>query len=52
MLAIEFEGNNLVIQKNERKHAIDLKIASSKLLEASEAERNLYQIPASGYGIH
>jgi len=52
MLAIEFEGNNLVIQKNERKNVLDLKIASAKLLEASQGERELYLISPSGYGIH
>ncbi|GMQ31662.1 DUF2442 domain-containing protein [Algoriphagus confluentis] len=52
MLAIEFERNNLVIQKNEQRKVIDLKVASSTLLHASEAERNLYWISPSGYGIH
>jgi hypothetical protein len=52
MLAIEFEGNNLVIQKNERKNVLDLKIASAKLLESSQGERELYLISPSGYGIH
>lgn len=52
MLVIEFEGNNLVIQKNDVKHVVDLKIASSKLLHASEAEPKLYRISPSRYGIH
>ncbi len=32
MIAIQFEGNDLVILKNGQRKVIDLKIASSKLL--------------------
>jgi hypothetical protein len=52
MISIQFEGNNLIILKNGERKVIDLKIASYKLLEASEAERQLYQISPSGYGVH
>lgn len=52
MIAIQFEGNELIIVKNGQIKVVDLKIASSKLLNASEGERNLYRISLSGYGIH
>lgn len=52
MIAIQFEGNELIIVKNGQIKVVDLKIASSKLLNASEGERNLYRISPSGYGIH
>lgn len=52
MISIQFEGNNLIILNNGQRKMIDLKIASYKLLEASEAERQLYQISPSGYGVH
>jgi hypothetical protein len=52
MIAIQFEGNELIIVKNGQIKVVDLKIASSKLLNASEVERNLYRISPSGYGIH
>ncbi|GAB2492860.1 DUF2442 domain-containing protein [Algoriphagus taiwanensis] len=52
MVTIQFEGNNLIILKNGLKEVIDLKRVSAKLLEATEAERNLYKFSPSGYGIH
>jgi hypothetical protein len=52
MIAIEFEGNILIILKNGQRKVVELKVVSSKLLDASEGERNLYRIYPSGYGIH
>jgi hypothetical protein len=52
MIAIQFEGNELIILKNGQRKVVDLKVVSSKLLDASEGERNLYRISPSGYGIH
>jgi hypothetical protein len=52
MIAIQFEGNELIIVKNGQRKVVDLKVVSSKLLDASEGERNLYRISLSGYGIH
>jgi hypothetical protein len=52
MIAIEFNKNDMVILKNGKRKVVDLKVVSSKLLDASEGERNLYWISASGYGIH
>lgn len=52
IISIQFEGKNLIILMNGQRKVIDLKIASYKLLEASEAERQLYQISPSGYGVH
>lgn len=51
-IAIQFKNNKLVILKNGVRKEVDLKVASSKLLDASEAERNLFRISPSGYGIH
>jgi hypothetical protein len=52
MVDIQFKGDDLIIVKNGQRKVGDLKVASSKLLDASEGERNLYWIFASGYGIH
>jgi hypothetical protein len=52
MIAIQFEDDDLIILKNGQRKVIDLKIASFKLLVASQAERELYQISPSGNGIH
>ena len=52
MIAIEFNKNDMVILKNGKRKVVDLKVVSSKLLDASEGERNLYWISSSGYGIH
>lgn len=52
MVDIQFEGNELIILKNGQRKVVDLKVVSSKLLDASEGERNFYWISPSGYGIH
>lgn len=52
MISIQFEGNDLIILKNEFRKVVDLKVVSSKLLDASEGQRNFYWISPSGYGIH
>lgn len=52
MVEIVFEGHELIIVQNGQKKVVDLKVVSSKLLDASEGERNLYGISPSGYGIH
>jgi hypothetical protein len=52
MIAIQFQGDDLIILKNSQRKVVDLKFVSSKLLVASETERNLYKFSPSGYGIH
>ncbi|MDP2040326.1 MAG: DUF2442 domain-containing protein [Algoriphagus sp.] len=52
MVEIEFNNDDMVILKNGQRKVVDLKVVSSKLLDASEGERNLYRISPSGYGIH
>ncbi len=52
MIAIQFEVDDLIILKNGQRKVINLNIASSKLLEASQGEREIYRISPSGYGIH
>ncbi len=52
MIAIEFNNNDMVILKNSQRKVVDLKFVSSKLLVASETERDLYKFSPSGYGIH
>lgn len=42
----------MIILKGGHKEVIDLEKVSTRLLVASEAERNLYKISPSGYGIH
>jgi hypothetical protein len=52
MIAIQFQGDDLIILKNSQRKVVDLKFVSSKLLVASETERDLYKFSHSGYGIH
>lgn len=49
---IHFEGNMLIltIDGKERRYSIDK--LSHRLLNASVADRNNYEISPSGYGIH
>ena len=49
---IDFEGNIIILEVNGKIYKFELGKCSSKLLNASEEQRNNYEISPSGYGIH
>ena len=50
--SVQFEGQSLRISVDGKAHEFQLSAISEKLANASEIERNKYQISPSGYGIH
>ncbi len=49
---INFEGNIIILEVDGKINKLELGKCSSKLLNASEEQRNNYEISPSGYGIH
>ena len=49
---LNFEGDILVLQVDEKKYKFKLSDISKKLANASNLEREKYEISPSGYGIH
>lgn len=49
---ITFEKNVMVIKIDGKEHRFDLNEISTRLLNATQQEREIYQISPSGYGIH
>ena len=49
---VDFEGNILILKVDGKTYQFELGKCSSKLLNASEEQRNNYEISPSGYGIH
>lgn len=49
---LKFTDNQLIIEIDGEEKEYDLKKISKKLLEASDIEKNTYEISPSGYGIH
>ena len=49
---IEFEGSNLLITIDGEEKRFPLNEVSSILANASDEERNTFEITPSGYGIH
>ncbi len=49
---IAFVENRMIASKNGEKVILDLREVSTKLLKASEEQRNLYKLSPSGYGGH
>jgi len=50
--SVQFEGQRLRISVDGEDHEFQLSDISERLANASELERNKYQISPSGYGIH
>ncbi|NOY09077.1 MAG: DUF2442 domain-containing protein [Spirochaetes bacterium] len=50
--SIDFKGDILILKVDGKTHQFELSKCSSKLLNASEEQRNNYEISPSGYGIH
>ena len=49
---IEFKENTMILKIDNKSHKFDLDRCSSKLLKASQTQRDNYEISPSGYGIH
>lgn len=49
---LAFEGLNLVLEVDGQNYRLPLATVSSRLAAASEAQRNVFRISASGYGVH
>jgi len=49
---VDFEGNIIILKVDGKTYQFELGKCSSKLLNASEEQRNNYEISPSGYGIH
>jgi len=49
---IKFESETLYIMIDDKSYTFNLRSLSTRLLNASDAEPNNYQISPSGYGIH
>ena len=49
---IQFKGNKIRIKIDGQEHKFKLSSTSDKLANASENERQKYEISPSGYGIH
>ena len=49
---IEFIGHDMKLKVNEQEFIFPLENVSRKLLNASQMEREIFDISPSGYGIH
>lgn len=49
---INFVNDKMILSVDEREIVIDIADVSNKLLLASDMERSVYKISASGYGVH
>lgn len=49
---VRFEDQSLILEVDGRTHRFRLSDISERLKSASDAERNVFLISASGYGIH
>jgi hypothetical protein len=49
---LEFKGNRMFITIDSRQYTFNLTDISKRLTNASEIERDRYEISPSGYGIH
>ena len=50
--SVDFKGNILILKIDGKTNQFELGKCSSKLLNASEEQRNNYEISPSGYGIY
>ncbi len=51
-MSLMFEGDFLLLTVNGVYYKIPVDSASNKLKEANQAERDIFKISPSGYGIH
>ena len=49
---LTFDKNKLLLRVDGKLYTIPVELASSKLANASEIERNLFKVSPSGYGVH
>ncbi len=49
---LEFEGQWMILTVDNHTYRLSIDQASSRLANASEADRKIYQVSPSGYGIH
>jgi hypothetical protein len=49
---IIFEGENLILKVDGKKHTFKISKISDKLAKALQIEKEEYEISPSGYGIH
>jgi hypothetical protein len=48
---IEFDDTNLILSADGQEYRLPLSAVSNKLARGSDAERRIYQISPSGYGV-
>lgn len=49
---IEFRKNKMYLKVNNKEYVFQIEAISKKLLNASQIERDKYEISPSGYGLH
>jgi hypothetical protein len=49
---VDFEDNHLILSVDGETYQFPLEVISPRLAAATDAERRVYQISPSGYGIH
>ena len=49
---LTFDKIKLLLRVDGKLYTIPVELASSKLANASEIERNLFKVSPSGYGVH
>ena len=49
---LTFDKNTLLLRVDGKLYRIPIDLASSKLANANDIERNLFKVSPSGYGVH
>jgi hypothetical protein len=49
---LTFEKNTLLLRVDGKLYRIPIDLASAKLANANDIERNLFKVSPSGYGVH
>ena len=49
---LTFDKNTLLLRVDGKLYIIPIDLASSKLANANDIERNLFKVSPSGYGVH
>ncbi len=49
---VDFDEANIILSVDGQVYRLPLSAVSSRLTSASDAERRIYQVSSSGYGIH
>ena len=49
---VDFDGSMMILSVDGRVYRLPLAVVSSRLAIATDAERRVYRISPSGYGIH